>query len=51
MEELERLSKSELLYLSNLIDRLNNEIVLEERTISDIKLSIRHCLEERSREG
>ena len=39
----ELLTEHELYELSKQIDRLDSEITLEERTISDIRLSIRAC--------
>jgi len=42
--EKELLSANELILLRGLIERLSNELKLEDRTDSDIRLSINECL-------
>jgi len=48
MKELKFLTKNELYELSEMIDRLDNEIHLQNKTMSDIRLSINECLYQRS---
>jgi len=45
---METLTEQELLELSKLIDRLDNELTLQTKTMSDIRLSIRECLYQRA---
>ena len=48
MKTLLPLTEKELHDLNDMIDRLDTEITLEDRTVSDIRLSIRECQYQRS---
>lgn len=46
----EKLSANELILLSQLIERIIAECSLEDRTQSDIRLAISHCMQNRLKE-